>query len=208
MTLAETQVAEVRAEQASNDYCLRGPLSTVGSRRAGFLPNVTGNLKIGNDLPAAGARSPARNLSGAGFLLPPKGAIQPKAHGFSGWRNPCERALEGRNSMPHSPTDLLVYVVFSTKGRALVRGGRRSPAPCGLPPSGALLGRKVLPMSRSAQLKQWRLLRPLTGPVSGCDQPLCRPSRASPNCSFFPRLKPWAEIVAASEGRFDAAAFH
>ena len=29
--------------------------------------------------------------------------------------------------MPHSLTDLLVHVVFSTKGRALVRGGRRTP---------------------------------------------------------------------------------
>ena len=102
MTLAETQVAEVRAEQASNDYCLRGPLSTVGDPRAGFLPSWREIGRSGIDLPAAGARSPARNLSGAGFLLPPQGAIQRKSPRLQPWVAEPLRASPGR-AKQHAP---------------------------------------------------------------------------------------------------------
>ena len=54
--------------------------------------------------------------------------------------------------------------------------------------------------SISPRRERGRRLETCPGLVSGCGRPLCRPSRASPNCSLFPWLKPWAEIVAALDG--------
>ena len=71
-----------------------------------------------------------RPLTGPVSSCPRRGLHNVKAQGFSrGWRNPCDRALEGRNSMPHSLADLLVHVVFSTKGRVPLLDSELKPKP-------------------------------------------------------------------------------